>query len=244
MKSKALAIALVVIGVAATLGGLYGQIFLAEDEGHHDGRDFSFALDARSGADELVVDSTTSNEVVAQVQRAGQTIGLNGVHEADAHYFVVSEDLAWFDHVVVTDPGPFETLAAPPGNVRVVAQLSPSGGPDFLELGATVNVDGEPFDALNLTDTDEWTNGELSVRRQGFDFVLSEPFNGDDVFDGPALLTLISGETFAFTHAHAEVVNGYRLSFATNLPGLGEFLAAVEFEHDGEPVTALFRFTL
>lgn len=244
MKSKVLPIALIVIGIAATLGGLYGQIFLAEDEGHHDGREFTFALEARSGADELVVESSTDNEIVAQVQRAGQPIGLGGVHGADAHFFVVSEDLSWFEHVVIEEAESFETLTAPAGEVRVIAQLSPSGGPDFLELGASAEVGGDEFDAQNMTETDEWTNGDITVRRQGFDYVLSEPFNGDDVFDGPALLTLINGDTLAFTHAHAEVVDGNRLSFATNLPGLGEFLAAVEFQHDGELVTALFRFAL
>lgn len=56
MKSKAVAIALIVLGVGATLAGLYGQIFLAEDEGHHDGRVPTFALSDVSGADELVVE--------------------------------------------------------------------------------------------------------------------------------------------------------------------------------------------
>jgi hypothetical protein len=242
LRSRALAILLIIAGVGATLGGLYGQIFLTDDEGHHDGREFSFALDAGIGTDELVVTPAGDNEVVAEVLRAGQAIGLGEVHDGLAHYFVVARDLTSYEHVVASDPGP-ATLVAPAGDVRVIAQVSPSSGNDFVELGADVAVDGAPGAEQNITDDDEWTNGELTVRRDFLDFVLSQPWNGDPLYEGPALLTLFRADDLSFVHAHAEVVDPTRFSFATNLPGLGDYLAALEFEQDGEIVTALFRFT-
>ena len=242
-RSRWLAILLIAVGVGATLGGLYGQIFLSEDEGHHDGRDFSFALDAAIGTDELVVTPAGAGQVVAEVTRAGQPIGLREVHGGVAHYFLVARDLTRFEHVVAPDAAP-TTLDAPAGDVRVVAQMSPSSGNDFVELGADVTVEGEPAEVQNITDTDEWSNGELTVRRDFLDFVLSDPWNGEPLHGGPALLTLFRADDLSFVHAHAEVVDPIRFSFATNLPGLGDYLAALEFEQDGEIVTALFRFTL
>ena len=52
------------------------------------------------------------------------------------------------------------------------------------------------------------------------------------------------GLNAAFVHAHAEMIGDDRFSFAADLPGLGDYLAAVEFHQDGELVTALFRFSL
>ncbi len=243
MKSKAFAILLIVLGVGATLGGLYGQIFLAEDEGHHDGTGFSFALESSVGADELIVTSPGPNQAVVQLLRAGQPMNFNDVHDGRSHFFITTADLGWFEHVVVDEPRDLE-VDVPAGDVRVVAQVSPDGGPELLELGATVQVAGDALAAQNIVDDDEWTNGELTVRRQQFDFVLSKTWNGSDVYEGPALLTLIRADDFAFTHAHAEVLDGNRFSFATDLPGLGDFLAALQFEQDGELVTALFRFSI
>ena len=79
---------------------------------------------------------------------------------------------------------------------------------------------------------------------QGLDFVLSEPWSGDDHMGGPAFLALFHEDDFAFVHAHAELIGEDRFSFAADLPGLGDYLAAVEFHQDGELVTALFRFSL
>ncbi len=244
MKSKIFAIVLIVLGVGATLGGVYGQVFLADDDGHHDNRPPTFALQSQVGVDELVVETEGENAVLAEVRRAGQPVGLDTVHDAAGHYFVVDDEFTWYEHLAVLDESETVALSAPAGTVRVVAQVAPEGGPDFLELGVTVDVAGTSLDEKNITDTDEWTNGSITVRRQNFDFVLSAPWNGDDVYDGPALLTLFRAEDFAFAHAHATVVGDNRFSFATDLPGLGDYLAAVEFEQDGELVTAIFRFTL
>ncbi len=232
-----------VAGVAATLGGLYGQVFLADDEGHHDGRDFSFALEAQSGADELVVASTDGGMIDAAVTRAGQPIGVEDLHGGGSHFFAVDRAFTSFVHVVSDQPT--ATFAAPAGDVRVVAQVSPSEGSDLLELGADVVVaDAGEFDDQIVTDDDVWSNGSITVRRELFDFVLSEPWGGTDVFDGPAFLTLWRAEDLAFVHAHAELVGPTRFSFGVNLPGFGDYLAVLEFEHDGEVVTAMFRFSL
>lgn len=245
MKSKFLAVALVVLGVGATLAGLYGQVFLREDEGHHDGRVFSFALESQSGADELVVEPSGPNSIRVGVERAGQPLGLDKIHGDLLQVFVVGRNLDSFSHVASgeVDDGTV-AVSAPAGEGRVIVQASPSGGPDLLELATSVTVEGQPGAALNVSDNDEWTDGELTVRRQGFDFILSEPWNGDDVYDGPALLSLFRAEDLAFTHAHGEVVGDNRFSFATNLPGTGDYLAALEFEQNDELVTALFRFTI
>ncbi len=244
MRSKVVAVVLIVLGVGATLGGLYGQIFLAEDEGHHDGRTPTFALASQVGTDELVVEQTAPDRLAVEVLRAGQAVQLDALHDGLDHYFVTDSGFTYFSHTAFAQEGETRELAAPPGEVRVVAQVAPTGGPDFLELGATVGVEGEPFDEQNITDDDVWTDGSLTVTRQGFDFVLSAPWNGDDIYEGPAFLSLFRAEDFAFSHAHAELVGSDRFSFATALPGLGDYLAALEFEQDGRLVTALFRFTL
>lgn len=243
MRSKVLAIVLIVLGVGATLGGVYGQVFLAEDDGHHDDRTPTFALESQIGIDELVVDVVGDGAVVADVRRSGQQLGLDDLHDGVAHYFVVDERLSTFDHTVADMSGP-TPLGAPVGLTRVIAQVAPSSGTDFLELGVTVDVPGTIDEDPPVIDADQWTDGSITIDRQGFDFVLSEAWNGDDVYEGPAFLTLIRTEDFAFAHAHAELVGDNRFSFATDLPGLGDYLAALEFEQNSELVTALFRFTL
>ncbi len=244
MRSKVVAVVLIVLGVGATLGGLYGQIFLAEDEGHHDGRTPTFAMQSQVGTDELVVEQAAPNSLGVEVQRAGQPMQFDELHGRFDHYFVTDADRSFFAHTALPQQGQDLELAAPPGEVRVVAQVAPTGGPDFLELGVTLDVEGDPLDEQNITDDDVWTDGSLTVSRQGFDFVLSAPWNGNDIYEGPAFLSLFRAEDFAFSHAHAELVGTDRFSFATALPGLGDYLAALEFEQDGRLVTALFRFTL
>jgi hypothetical protein len=247
VKAKGLAFFLIIAGVAATLAGLFGQVFLAEDEGHHDGRTFSFALSDSSGADELVVESTGPNEVLVRVERAGQPLASDMIHDASLHVFVVGENLESFAHVTPSDiggDGSETAVSAPAGEVRVVVQTSPRGGPDLLELGASVEVDGEAPEPQNITTTDEWVDRGLTVRRQGLDFVLSESWTGDDVFGGPAFLSLFRADDFAFTHGHAVLVGDDRFSFAMDLPGSGEYLAALEFEQGGRLVTALFRVSI
>ena len=235
---------LIVLGVAATLGGVYGRVFLAEDEGHHDDREPTFALESQVGIDELAVTAVGPNEIQVEILRAGQARAVSGAHGESAQLFVVGADRQYFDRSALSNDDLATTVTSPSGRVRAIVYGSSTGGSDFLELGATVDVGGEPLPDQNITDGDRWTNDSITVTRQGFDFVLSEPWNGDEVSDGPAFLTLVRAEDFAFTHAHAELVGDNRFSFATDLPGLGDYLAALEFEQDGETVTALFRFTL
>lgn len=244
MRSKVVAVVLIVLGVGATLGGVYGQIFLAADEGHHDDRLPTFALESQVGTDELVVEQAAPDRLDVEILRAGQAVQFDVLHDRLDHYFVVDAGFTFFGHVAFAQGGTTRELAAQPGEVRVVAQVAPTGGPDLLELGVTVDVEGDPLDEQNITDDDVWTDGPLTVTRQGFDFVLSAPWNGNDLYDGPAFLSLVRAEDFAFSHAHAEVVGTDRFSFATALPGRGDYLAALEFEQDGRLVTALFRFTL
>ncbi len=249
MRSKALAIVLILVGVAATLGGLYGQIFLAEDEGHHDEREPTFALNSEVGA--YAFDAEASGATITPtLSQAGQTVtDFDGLHGTDGpHLFIVTEDLDWFEHLAPDQLGqPIEV--AGPAEHRVILQAALPGGPDLLEVGATTEQasGGDAVAPAAFADGDVFggdSAGGLTVTRQGFDFVLSEPWNGTEVYDGPAFLTLIRAEDFAFTHAHGELVGDDRFSFATDLPGLGDYLAALEFEQNGELVTALFRFTL
>ena len=86
--------------------------------------------------------------------------------------------------------------------------------------------------------------GGERTTRTGLDFVLSEQWGGESYHGGPAFLTLMHRDTTAFVHGHAETPDDERFRFALDLPARGEYLAALEFIHDGEVVTALFRFTL
>lgn len=247
MKSKALAILLIVLGVAATIGGIYGQLFLGDDDGHHDDREPTFAAQSQAGAYEL---SATSGDgrVTISLEQAGQPVqGVGELHGVDgAHLFVTNQQGDFFSHTVVDGVGEADVEVFGSGPHRVVMQAAPQSGPDLLELGVTVDDVGAPPvpDDVVVVNDDRWTNGSISVSRQGFDFVLSSPWNGSDLYEGPALLTLHRLDDAAFTHAHGELVGDNRFSFATDLPGLGDYLAALEFEQDGAVVTALFRFTL
>lgn len=250
MTSRVVGIVLVVVGVGATLFGLGAKLFWNEDDdGHHDGREPTFALDSAAGADELVVEQDGAVFSVS-VERAGQRItSYDEVHDALGHVFVIGTDLASYLHVDVDESsgGIVEVEVDEPGEYRVVFQSSPSSGPDLLELGTTITVDsgssGSSTEPI-ITDDEIWTDGSLTIERQGLDFVLSEPWSGESYHGGPALLTLMHGDTSAFVHGHAETPDDSRFRFSLDLPGRGDYLAALEFVQDGELVTALFRFTL
>jgi hypothetical protein len=246
VKSKAIAVALIVFGLVVTALGLFGQVFLNDDEGHHDGRPSLFALQSELGTDELIVEEVRPNELVVSVDRAGQPIQtFDEVHDAPMHVFAVTPDLSEFHH---DDPdlvdGVFEPVSVGGGEYRVVVQTAPDGGPDLLELGADVSTTGDPLSSgrfVTVSDVYELPGG-LTVERQGFDFVLSEPWQGEDHHGGPALLTMFRAEDGAFVHAHAETPSDNRFRFNLNLPGSGEYLAALEFLRDGRVETALYRF--
>lgn len=246
MKSKAFAILLIVLGMGATIGGVYGQLFLGDDDGHHDEREPAFAMQPQAGAYELTASGQGGQLSVSLVQ-AGQTVQVfDELHgESGAHVFIVDQSGSFFSHTVVTSLADAQFDVFGEGPHRVVVQAAPESGPDLLELGTDANgADARDRPDQPAVAADAWTNGRLTVERQGFDFVLSAPWNGDDLYDAPALLTLHRLDDGAFTHAHGELVGDNRFSFATDLPGLGDYFAALEFEQDGEPVTALFRFTL
>jgi hypothetical protein len=167
------------------------------------------------------------------------------------HVFVVRDDLSWFVH---TDPemspdgssSPVEVISGEP--LRVVTQSAPKGGPDLLELGTGVVLGGPSVQSDQyITIDDVWTNGDLTIRREGFDFVLSEPWVGDEYHGAPALLTLFRAEDLAFVHDHATTTEPNRFRFNLDLPGRGDYLAALQFNSaraSGEPITALFRFEI
>ena len=248
MTSRVAAVVLVVVGAAALVVGLGLRVFLGDDEGHHDGRTPTFALSAARGADELIVDVDGSGQVTVTIERAGQQlIDFDDVHGAPVHVYAVAYDGAWFAHV---DPqlrpdGSTAPFGLPPGDARLVVQTAPGGGPDLHELGIDVTIPAgaapsPPGSTTNVADGDVWTDGELTVAERFPDFVLSEPWNGEDYHDGPALLSLFRLDDGAFIHAHAELVDDDRFRFAAELPGRGEYLAAVQFEQDGEIVTAAY----
>ena len=251
MKPRLVAIALIVVGLVATAAGLFGQVFLREDEGHHDGPEFTFALESSRGVDELVVTSKRT-AVNVSVERSSQPLVLEPIHDGYLDVFVASTDLTSIEHFSSGRDESDSTPAlislevpAPAGEVRVATLATPSGGPELLELGATVEVDGDKeFEPQNISETDEWTDADLTIRRQGFDFVLSEPWNGDDTSGSPASIALFRGDDLAFTHGHAELVGDNRFSFSLTLPGAGDYLALLEFEQDGVVVDARFRITI
>jgi hypothetical protein len=261
VNTRVLAIALIVGGLVATAVGLGIRQLVADDEGHHDGRPATFALSATSGVHELTVGPAGGelgglSAVVVVIERAGQPItAFDDVHGAPMHVFAVSSELDWFVHddPDVSPDGATFPVELPPGRTyRVVTQSAPGGGPDLLELGADVTLDGELAGAgaerpqVIATD-DVWAGDGLTVRRQGFDFQLSEPWSGDEYHGGPALLTLFRAGDLAFVHGHASVPEPDRFRFSLELPGRGTYLAALQF-HQGsdsdEPVTALFRFEI
>ncbi len=245
MTSKVVAIALIAVGVAMTAVGLFGQFVLTEDEGHHDGREPTFALQSAQGTDELIVDVGEPNSVAVSIERAGQPIqSFDEVHGEQLHVFAVSDGLTEYQHEHPEQVGGvFEPVLVGGGDYRVITQSAPSGGPDLLELGADVTTTGEPAltgQFITATELYELPGG-LTVERQGFDFVLSEPWQGEEHHGGPALLIMVRDGDGAFVHEHAEVPEDDRFRFNLDLPGSGEYLAALEFLHDGEVQTALFR---
>ena len=244
MTSKVVAIGLIVVGVVLTAVGLFGQLVLTEDEGHHDGREPTFALQSAQGTDELIVDVGEPNSVAVSIERAGQPIqSFDDVHDEQMHVFAVNDGLTEYQHAhpEQTD-GVFEPVPVGGGDYRVITQSAPSGGPDLLELGRDVTTSGEPLlTGQNVTATDVYElPGGLTVERQGFDFVLSEPWQGEEYHGGPALLVMVRDGDGAFVHEHAETPSDDRFRFNLDLPGSGEYLAALEFLHDGELQTALF----
>lgn len=254
MTSRAAAVALVVVGLVATAVGLGLRLFLPDDEGHHDGRTPTFALSSTSGADELVIEQDDDDpSVTVTIERVGQTItGFDDVHGAPLHVFAASTALDRFVHVdpEVAPDGRSAPITLPAaGEYRIVTQTAPAGGPDLLELGADVTVSGAADDVpeQNITDDDVWTDGALTVTRQGFDFVLSESFDGPDYHGEPAFIAVFRAEDMGFVHGHAELVEPDRFRFELAIPGRGDYLAALQFlpaDDATEPVTALFRFTL
>lgn len=254
MTSRVAAVVLVIVGLVATAAGLGLRVFLPDDDdGHHDGRTPTFAMSSTAGADELLVSQDGGGPTISvSIERAGQPItDFDDVHDAPMHVYAASTDLDWFIHLdpAIGADGSSEAFTlGSDGAHRVVTQSAPSGGPDLLELGADVTVTGAPDRAeQNITDDDRWTEGDLTITRQGFDFVLSRPFDGDDYHGDPALLTLFRGDDMAFSHGHAALVEPDRFRFELALPGRGEYLAALQFlatPDASEPTTALFRFTL
>ena len=254
MTSRVAAIALVIVGLVATAAGLGLRVFLPEDDdGHHDGRTPTFAVSSTSGADELLVAQDGDDATLSvSIERAGQSItDFDDVHDAPMHVFAASTALDWFVHLdpaIGADGSTEPFVLRSERSHRVVTQSAPSGGPDLLELGSDVTVAGTPDASVqNITDDDMWTEGDLTVTRQGFDFVLSRPFDGDDYHGGPALLTLFRADDMAFSHGHAVLVEPDRFRFELALPGRGDYLAALQFfatPDSVEPTTALFRFTL
>jgi hypothetical protein len=241
---------LLVAGIVVTVVGLGARFVWRTDEGHHDGRVPTFAVDSVQGADTLVV-QRDGPLLEVSLERAGRTVThFDAVHGAPAHVFVVGTDLDSFQHVDLAgdDPdGTVEVRVDHDGTDRVVLQTAPAGGPDLLELGATVEVSStgsaRPDGSVAIAD-ETWSDGALTIERQGLDFVLSEPWNGEEHHDGPAFLTMYRAGDLAFAHGHATMPADDLFRFNLDLPGRGEYLAALELVQDGELVTALFRFEL
>jgi hypothetical protein len=250
VNTRLAGVVLLVVGVVITLVGLGARVFLTEDEGHHDGRTPTFAAQAAIGADALVT-AVEGTDLAVWVERAGQPLtDFDELHGGTGSVFVASEALDWYGEAAIVD-GDGRTLVELPGDgtYRVVVQAAPSGGPDLLELGATVVVGDGSGAATAATDQsiavdDVWVGDDLTIERQGLDFVLSEDFDGPDTAGAPAFLVMFHAGDLRFTHAHAELVEPDRFRFAADLPGRGEYLAALHFVQGGQPVTALFLATV
>lgn len=251
MNTRIVGAVLIVVGLVATIFGLGARWFWTDDEGHHDGRTPSFALESGVGADEMIVEQD-GDTLSVSLERAGQRLTSFGdVHGAPAHVYVAGTDLESYQHVDLGADSPDGTVPVDvpaDGEYRVVLQVAPDGEPDLLELGTTVDVSGTGVADADGAETfavgDVWTDGELTIERQGLDFVLSEPWDGEDYHGGPALLVLFRADDMAFVHGHAQTPDDDRFRFSLDLPGRGEYLAALQFVQEGELVTALFRFEL
>lgn len=240
MRRGAAGAALVVVGVLAVVAGLVGR-GARDDEGHHDGRSPTFALGSSAGDVELLVEPAGPGSVRVALERDGRAIALDRVHGDELEVYVVADDLSWFDHVRVDDvAGPIE-VAAPPGRARVAALAAPEGGPDLVELGAWVDVDGDPVPGQRIADGPTWTDGDVTVRRDGFDVTLPAPWEGTEVDGAPAALTLVREGDGAPVHAHGSRLGERRVTFSVTLPGRGRYLAAYELVLGGDAITALFH---
>jgi len=253
VRSKILAISLILVGLLATAAGLGLRLLVTEDEGHHDGRAPTFALDSTLGTDELVVTPVGAEpEIVVSIERAGQPVtDWDSVHGAPMHVLAVRDDLRWFTHVdpeMLPDGLSAPVALNPGGQYRVVTQSAPGGGADLLELGTDIALAGELVASDQMISTDDfWTEGDLEIRREGLDFVLSEPWGGEDYHDEAALLTMFRAGDLAFAQGHAITPDPDRFRFNLEIPGRGEYLAALQFyrgDASGVLITALFRFEL
>ena len=178
------------------------------------------------------------------------------VHEKRLHLIKIRRDGAGYQHVHPTlarDGTWTATLALAPGSNRLLADFTPTGGPELV-LGTDVEVDGdyEPVPPTDVTRTarvgdyrvaltGDLVPGEASpvtatVTRRGEPVTDLQPYLGAYGH----LVALREGD-LAYLHVHPEESDaGPAVPFVAEVPSEGRYRLFLDFRHGGVVRTAGF----
>ena len=200
----------------------------------------------------LTVDGAPSGLSTLSTTVRGPVRGLAGspvvdfteAHGALGHLLVVRRDLQGFQHLH-PDIGPdgvwTATFDAPldAGAWRAVLETEPTDG-SLLVLGVDLLVDGDASLAPVPPPADAVTVDGLSVTRQGLQFTATPADTLQPWYGQSAHLVAFREGDLAYTHLHPanDVAGDYR--FSGSLPGPGTYRLFLQFQNDGQLVTAPF----
>lgn len=202
-------------------------------------------LSSTVGDYRLVVVDRTDTSIALRIDRAGSpVVDFTEAHGALGHLLVVRRDLQGFQHLH-PDIGPdgvwTATFDAPldAGAWRAVLETEPTDGA-LLVLGVDLLVDGDASLAPVPPPADAVTVDGLSVTRQGLQFTATPADTLQPWYGQSAHLVAFREGDLAYTHLHPanDVAGDYR--FSGSLPGPGTYRLFLQFQNDGQLVTAPF----
>ena len=178
------------------------------------------------------------------------------VHDQPLHLIKIRRDGSGYQHVhpSMADDGTWTArLDLEPGSNRVIADFTPTGGPELV-LGTDVEVSGsyaaEPAPEVSRTDRvgpyEVTLDGDLgaggsspltaTVTRDGEPVTDLQPYLGARGH----LVALREGD-LAYLHVHPEESGGGpAIPFVAEVPSVGRYRLFLDFRHDGVVRTAAF----
>lgn len=197
-------------------------------------------------------------------REGGAVTAYHESHGEDLHLIVVRRDLTEFQHVhpmlgasgTWTVPLDFSSA----GEYRVIADFRPEGSGIGYTLGHDVSVAGRyeptplpgPTRSVRVDGYEVRLNGDLapgktssltfSVTRDGVPVSDLQPYLG-----AYGHLVALRDHDLTYLHVHPEggpdddrAVAGPDISFAAEVPSMGDFRLFLDFRHDGQVHTAAF----
>jgi hypothetical protein len=188
------------------------------------------------------------------------------IHEKSFHLFVVGRDLRFFRHWY-PEPLPDGSLEVreeiPPGEYLVAADFLPAGGsPQFLQKVivsrgprkaglSTPDTTGKVYDVVTNVRIQPLSNRLTAGQSTAFHVMLSRTEDGRPLVNlEPYLGTgghvlAVSEDLGAAVQAYASVndLPGSLLTFAMTMPEPGTYVVWVEFQRQGETLTARLAVT-